>query len=455
MDDFLAGQCSRCGRRRADTPISDAKVAGIGYRESAGSARAAFEPCLASLQAANGSAPLDGAGRPGWAEWCEHVIGQPCHGCVPVVTAAWLLRHPHLLRHDAMPREAFVPHTRCDVVVFVSHRWESLAQPDVRGRQALFLRLFLAARLAPHELDRVGIWYDYSVLPQGPRAAREQAAYAALLSRIPEIQARSHTVVCGDFDGIRDYAARGWCLLEYHGDTTVGSDYASGEIPYRQALGHAVARDEAAAVLHALAYVVLRHVSLDETPWQCPRCGRQELDCSELKAAHRCLADGGPDPAVLAAWECLDQIEAVTRTAGVLDALPEYLRVLLRRRADSWLELRVDFEWARHFGECRGAHDPAGDRRSSMEETEVLRRVLSLCRDKSRQLLLGVDAIKARNSDDAVLEQAAAELGLAFTERADLAVVMRLMSRRADRLLDELASPRLVDRNGATAAHRA
>src|SRR6185436_4242309 len=218
---------------------------------------------------------------------------------------------------DSMPREAFIPHTRCDVILFVSHRWESPARPDPRGRQALFLRLFLAARLAPHDLARVGIWYDYSVLPQAPRLAREQAAYAALLPRIPEIQARSHTLVCGDLEGIRDYAARGWCLLEYHGGTAVSADYASGGIPYRYALGHAVARDETASVLHALAYVILRHLSLDETPWQCPGCGTKELDSSVLKAAHRCLPDGEVDPAIRAAWVHLDQIEAVARTTGV------------------------------------------------------------------------------------------------------------------------------------------
>ncbi|HEX2206237.1 MAG TPA: ankyrin repeat domain-containing protein [Longimicrobium sp.] len=455
MDDFLAGQCSRCGRRRADTPISDSRVAGIGYRTSAASAREAFAPCLASLRAANGCAPLQAEGSPEWADWCEHVTGQRCHGCFPVVSAAWLLRNPRLLRHDAMPREAFVPHTRCDVVLFVSHRWESPARPDVRGRQALFLRLFLAARLDPHELPRVGIWYDYSVLPQKPLRAREQAAYAALLPRIPEIQARSHTLVCGDVDGIRDYAARGWCLLEYHGGTPVSAEYASGEIPYRVALGHAVARDEAAAVLHALAYVVLRHVSLEEAPWRCPGCGTAELDSRELKEGHRCLAEGEVDPEIRDAWARLDQIEAVTRTAGVSGTLPEYQRALLRRRGITWREMRVDFEWARHCGECRGAADAVQDRRATMEEAEVMRTELSLCRDKSRRLLLHVDALDPPAVDDAALERAASWLGLACTERADVAFVMRLMAQRADRLLTELASPSLVERNGATAAHHA
>ena len=455
MDDFFADRCDRCGRRHDETLISDTKAAGIGYREAAASARAAFEPCVARLLDPKRVASLDTVGRPEWADWCEHVIGERCHGCFPVVSAAWLLDHPRLLRHEEMPGEAFIPHTGCDLILFVSHRWESAARPDVRGRQALFLRLFLAARLAPHEVARVGIWYDHSVLPQQPRPPREQAAYAALLPRIPEIQARCHTVVCGDLDGIADYASRGWCLLEYHGGAEVSADYASGEIPYRHALGHAVARDEEAAVLHALGYAILRHVVLDEAPWQCPRCGRTELDSGALKAAHLCLSEGEVDPEIATAWARLDQVEAVTRTDGVFDTLPEYLRALLRRRGRSWLEMRIDFEWALHRGECRGTPDPVAERQATMEETEVLRRELSLCHDKSRQLLLGVGGMEGRATGEAGLERIAAKLGLACTERADVALVMRMMAGRAERILDELASPELVDRNGATAAHHA
>ena len=81
-------------------------------------------------------------------------------GDVLVLRADWLVqRRPcEWVRCQELPPEALVPHTGCEFVYFVSHRWEAKNHPDPRNEQALLLALFLVARFTPDELTRVGLW---------------------------------------------------------------------------------------------------------------------------------------------------------------------------------------------------------------------------------------------------------------------------------------------------------
>ena len=451
--DMLSGRCSHCGSRREDTRISASGALGIGYHEIAVSAERAFAVCRAALETGKQCPPLDSSVEPVWADWCERITGRPCCGCYPVISAEWMVHNPVLMAQGALPANAFVPHTDCTLILFVSHRWETPFDPDANGRQSLFLRMFLASRLTEEHLAKTGVWYDYCVLPQAPRTHDAQIAFEALVLRIPEIQAACQTLVCGTLDDVRTYSTRGWCLLEYLCRSTVDPDFADESISHRAAFSHAVAKDEASAMLQALAYLMARYVSSDEQPWICPSCGFKELSNSRLQATHKCIPTRAVDPEIERIWARLDRLRAIASEAGVASVIPEFLRQLTLRRSRSWLEMTVDFNWALHCGYCWDVLDGPSLRRTSQDETEVLRTQLSLCQRKSRQVLLAVDS--ASIAAESVPERWAQEFKFECTYPADISVVVGLMRRRASDVLNVLANAALLDDNGATTAHRA
>jgi hypothetical protein len=184
------------------------------------------------------------------------------------------------LRHQDLQREQrdafFSPNDPPDLVLFVSHRWQTSAHPDPRGEQAAAVRSFLgilrdvgvsagyepsrrkdrvpslrvhgvfqAANLLGSDGDRtlpkqpwsdrlrraeeptelvddilahIGVWYDYSCLPQGEALSRtpptyeEQQIINNALRRLPMLIAASNVLVLrteGD-----DYGNRAWCVAE-------------------------------------------------------------------------------------------------------------------------------------------------------------------------------------------------------------------------------------------------
>jgi hypothetical protein len=452
-EDFVSGQCNCCGMRRSQMSISAAGTTSIGYYEMAVSARKAFEAFRNGLQSPEGCQPIASVASPLVAAWCQTITGRFSFGSYPVVNAKWLVENPTLLALQSMPAEAFVPRTDCSGLLFVSHRWESVTQPDPGGCQSLFLRLFLASRLSDAELVNVGLWYDYSVVPQEPLSDAEAGVLQALLPLIPEIQAAAHTLLCGTVDSIESYSRRAWCLIEYYCGAPVENDFAFGRVSYRQALSHAVATDVTAAVLQSLAYVTLQYVSTEEGTWQCPKCGGAELINSQLEEDHQCLPDGSIDNNILAAWARLDRIESVVHTARVFDKLPEYVQLLLRSRRKSWLEMMMDFNWAHHCGHCRGVAGALVNRKMRQDANEVLKAQLELCQNKCRRFLLDTRGETAPVGP--ILGAEAQKLGVECTKAADTPLVMQLMWLRAADVLRQLVDPGLVDENGETAAHRA
>ncbi|MFE3450267.1 hypothetical protein ACFXJ8_15150 [Nonomuraea sp. NPDC059194] len=84
-------------------------------------------------------------------------------------------------------------------VLFISHRWETIDDPDPTGGQLNRLK----------ELRDCFFIYDYSSFPQLPRTAEEEAEFHRILQSMDEL---IRNVVILDGPG---YLTRGWCVYEY------------------------------------------------------------------------------------------------------------------------------------------------------------------------------------------------------------------------------------------------
>jgi hypothetical protein len=186
------------------------------------------------------------------------------------------LRADLLLERETFPRQADVQPEECvreddgALFVFVSHRWETLAHPDPDHRQfrsvhfllrclldllcvvdstlrdeanalrdvrrhgypqalVLLFRLLASARSAaePRELlKKVGVWYDYSCMPQGRETAAARRALAEALLGLPGLLERSDISLVALRERGDDFEHRAWCVLE-----TILSRYGEAEEP--------------------------------------------------------------------------------------------------------------------------------------------------------------------------------------------------------------------------------
>jgi len=151
-----------------------------------------------------------------------------------ILPASYLLRSHHFARAQDSDIEWLKPR-QCWLLIFVSHRWETVGHPDPDGRQHRALaalvtglcdlwdalaaetaqeRIRLVPRLDRHGTaqaavllsrvnlpgrvlrrsqresaryflpDHIGIWYDYTCLPQQPRSPAEEAEFRAGLLAI-------------------------------------------------------------------------------------------------------------------------------------------------------------------------------------------------------------------------------------------------------------------------------
>jgi hypothetical protein len=175
--------------------------------------------------------------------------------------AAWLLESDAFVAGQQLvavrrPLAAF------RLVLFASHRWETLAHPDPSGHQHAALAALLrelrdvAAALlsaagpervalvpaldrhgtlqavvalhrllaampeseAPGSADDllalVGVWYDYACLPQSPRTTAEETEFRTALIELPGLIERDGVSLIALRQAGDDYEGRGWCLAE-------------------------------------------------------------------------------------------------------------------------------------------------------------------------------------------------------------------------------------------------
>lgn len=185
------------------------------------------------------------------------------------MTARALLELPRFERCQDLPDDIWCDPARLWTVVFISHRWEQVDEPDPQGRKLGALKRFFleverlttalstcdagdegaerrialvptlrqqgtlqAAHLvvralwsAPKELpeseletvaflDKVGIWFDFSCLPQAPRSGTEQREFEEAMLHIGALLSDTRVMVLALRTAGDDYLMRGWCLAE-------------------------------------------------------------------------------------------------------------------------------------------------------------------------------------------------------------------------------------------------
>jgi len=178
--------------------------------------------------------------------------------------ASHLFGGDHFVRRQEIGADWIRP-DQCWLLIFVSHRWETLRHPDPAGRQWRALarlvsdmcdlwdalgagdahqRIRLVPRLDRHGVaqaavllsrlrppegasapgpdtparaflpDRIGIWYDYACMPQRPWARGEEEEFRAGLIALPQLFGSEHVLLLALREAGDDYGNRGWCLAE-------------------------------------------------------------------------------------------------------------------------------------------------------------------------------------------------------------------------------------------------
>jgi hypothetical protein len=95
-------------------------------------------------------------------------------------------------------------------ILFVSHRWEVPAQPDVKGEQLKAIKAFLEAHP-----DIKWVWFDYSSMPQkvdgvDTRTPEDKAEFQLMLAAIADLYLTAHVLILLDGSS----ASRFWPLME-------------------------------------------------------------------------------------------------------------------------------------------------------------------------------------------------------------------------------------------------
>jgi hypothetical protein len=112
-----------------------------------------------------------------------------------------ILQKMHIALDDAFRGEGLIRD-----ILFVSHRWETKEQPDIKGVQLAAIK----AHLANHQ-DIMWVWFDYSSMPQGDdRLPSEKAEFALMLNAIADLYLTARVLIL--LDGA--YSSRFWTLTE-------------------------------------------------------------------------------------------------------------------------------------------------------------------------------------------------------------------------------------------------
>jgi hypothetical protein len=187
------------------------------------------------------------------------------------VAGFYILKASDLLRMESFSRRQEVEMGRlvpedCHLLLFISHRWEATDHPDPSGRQLAALKslvlsicdacdalaaesaeerlrllptlsrygtlqaVLLVARLSSSLLsmefaianrsarewlpDHIGVWYDFTCLPQEPRTENEEREFQEALLALPNLLLSDEISLVAIRDEGDDYEARGWCFAE-------------------------------------------------------------------------------------------------------------------------------------------------------------------------------------------------------------------------------------------------
>jgi hypothetical protein len=182
-----------------------------------------------------------------------------------ILKASDLLRMESFQRRQDLEVGPLAPEN-CHLLLFISHRWEGTDHPDPSGRQLAALKslvlsicdacdalsaesaderlrllptlsrygvlqaILLVTRLSSSLLsvasaianrsarkwlpDHIGLWYDFTCLPQEPRTANQEREFQEALLALPKLLLSDEISLVAIRDEGDDYETRGWCFAE-------------------------------------------------------------------------------------------------------------------------------------------------------------------------------------------------------------------------------------------------
>ena len=105
----------------------------------------------------------------------------------------------------------------CDNILFVSHRWENVNDPDPHGKQFEEVKSIMLSG------NYDACFYDYSCINQKPRSQDEDDEFRSDLTKMRSIIETSDMFI--PLRCLVDYHKRAWCCFEYYNhNKIVGSD---------------------------------------------------------------------------------------------------------------------------------------------------------------------------------------------------------------------------------------
>lgn len=116
-----------------------------------------------------------------------------------------LMNLNHILKYGEVPLVDCFDETK---ILLVSHRWETIEQPDPYNLQFSEVLNFLN-----NSNQYKFLFYDYSCLPQKPRSLNEQALFKSMLKEMDVLYLSCKVLVLNRASS--DYHTRGWCFFEW------------------------------------------------------------------------------------------------------------------------------------------------------------------------------------------------------------------------------------------------
>lgn len=93
-----------------------------------------------------------------------------------------------------------------DVILFVSHRWETRDHPDPANKQFETVKEYLKKNTSLQY-----VYYDYCCLPQSPRSEVEEIIFKIGLRTMNEVFRHSRKL----YSKTKDFESRAWCFFKF------------------------------------------------------------------------------------------------------------------------------------------------------------------------------------------------------------------------------------------------
>lgn len=124
-----------------------------------------------------------------------------------LLSCEYFMNNTSFKRHqDITQTNHFIMFNDCDLIVSISHRWEDHGDPDPKNTQFNQIKNVLNLGV------KIGVFYDFSCLPQHPRTSQEESLFKDQLQKMQYMYMMADQTV-SLLTG--DYFERAWCFMEW------------------------------------------------------------------------------------------------------------------------------------------------------------------------------------------------------------------------------------------------